>query len=508
MTDNNGHPGTIKAIQNSKDTRDIDHCEAERKTLPFLVGTDNSNDEKPHINNLPNGGQMVMFDAWDTHEKPSGIFSWEADFESAVITCTNIGENSATKESFLELLQKVDPRDTGKVQRYMSPENGTGRERIDFDVRLKVENEIHWHRVQGAAHALQNGGIFASGVAFDTDLMRGHTKQIEHLRTHDALSGLHNAQYFDSYVKSIEDKAIASHAIVLANIDGLKEINDTLGYYAGNKLIKNVAEVIDECFTGAEVVARIAGGEYCAVFLNKDTLEIEMIINEATHAIHRMYLNLIKTEVSFAYSIESGKFDFAKLYRNATARILRVKKVKRILDKKSVADPINDIIAQKTGWGKRSVRLQSLCAQIGVKMGCSDEYVREVKALAKIADIGLVALDDILLKNRRNLHGKKRMSYLSHVEHGRRLISSFPELADFEIPYMDVYKRYDEWQEGLSLASRIVAVAMCIDDVMIDNDGMRIERVRTALERERGAKYCPQVSDAVIGEMEHLKFIR
>jgi diguanylate cyclase (GGDEF)-like protein/PAS domain S-box-containing protein len=96
-----------------------------------------------------------------------------------------------------------------------------------------------------------------------TDLM--HTREALHFKaTHDALTGLLNrAALFDSLDREIarcsrEDKALA---VIMADLDHFKKINDNHGHLAGDAVLKEVAERISESVRPYDVVGRYGGEE-------------------------------------------------------------------------------------------------------------------------------------------------------------------------------------------------------------------------------------------------------
>lgn len=59
-------------------------------------------------------------------------------------------------------------------------------------------------------------------------------------------------------------------SIIIADIDGLKKINDSLGHRIGDKYIKQSAKIISSITRDEDVVARIGGDEFAALLPDTD----------------------------------------------------------------------------------------------------------------------------------------------------------------------------------------------------------------------------------------------
>ncbi len=442
-----------------------------------------------------NTNQINMFERLDISIYPEGIYIWEADLINREITYADIADKKSifTFEEFLNTLDKSDKK---KVKEIISDSTCNKNKSIDIDVRIETNACIRWYKVKGSVFYFSENKVLAIGVAFDIDGTKEQLGRIEYFRTHDYLTGLSSMISFDKYQNS--QNFTFPQALIVADIDNLKEINDTLGYRAGNTLIKSVAEALKEFFFDAEIIMRAGGGEFCAVFSGKDALEIDMKIKEAGMLIHRMYLNLIKTEVSFGYAVSNNDCDLFNLYGQAVRRMRRNKNIKKFLTKYTVVDKLNEIINRKAGWGRRHVRIQSLSMEIAQELGCNEEIKNVIKVLSKIAGLGYAGIDDRLLKNRNSLSGRDVIDFMKHVEIGRAIIAGIEELEEMEELYLDVFKRYDEWKEGISLSSRILAGAAGFDDIAFSNNNKRLDEIISELKKQRGIKYCPTVIDAVI----------
>ena len=67
------------------------------------------------------------------------------------------------------------------------------------------------------------------------------SSELLHVSTHDALTGLYNRAFFDAELERMSRGRMAPVSVVVADIDLLKECNDTLGHAAGDILIMAAA---------------------------------------------------------------------------------------------------------------------------------------------------------------------------------------------------------------------------------------------------------------------------
>ncbi len=88
---------------------------------------------------------------------------------------------------------------------------------------------------------------------------------LRYLGTHDVLTGLYNRAFFDEERTRLERGRRYPVSVMVADLDGLKPTNDTLGHEAGDKLLRRVAEVLRSAFRAEDVVARIGGDEFAAL---------------------------------------------------------------------------------------------------------------------------------------------------------------------------------------------------------------------------------------------------
>ena len=111
-------------------------------------------------------------------------------------------------------------------------------------------------------------------------LQRDRTRQLDRaiaLATHDPLTGLPNRTLFHERLDEQLDAA-ESIAVLLIDLDGFKEVNDTLGHALGDELLVEVGRRLRPLLAAPDLIARLGGDEF-AVFLRAES---------ETHALERV----------------------------------------------------------------------------------------------------------------------------------------------------------------------------------------------------------------------------
>ncbi|HET8813487.1 MAG TPA: EAL domain-containing protein [Solirubrobacterales bacterium] len=98
--------------------------------------------------------------------------------------------------------------------------------------------------------------------------------ELRFLADHDPLTGVLNRRRFrselDQYV-SFTARYGGQGAVMVIDIDGLKQVNDRLGHQAGDALIRQVSETLRERVRATDLVARLSGDEFAVLMPQTDT---------------------------------------------------------------------------------------------------------------------------------------------------------------------------------------------------------------------------------------------
>jgi len=108
--------------------------------------------------------------------------------------------------------------------------------------------------------------------------LRISQKSLSYLSTHDALTKLYNRLFFETEFKRLEKSRLFPISIIMADIDKLKDINDTFGHPTGDQVLINVASLFSEIFRQEDIVSRFGGDEFVILLPSTDAPVAKKII--------------------------------------------------------------------------------------------------------------------------------------------------------------------------------------------------------------------------------------
>jgi diguanylate cyclase (GGDEF)-like protein/PAS domain S-box-containing protein len=123
--------------------------------------------------------------------------------------------------------------------------------------------EIVWTRWE------ENGRSSFGAVLRDISAHRSDREALYRLSHYDSLTGLANRTLLHERIEAAL-KANAAPALIIVDIDGFKDVNDTLGNAAGDEVLHILADRLREVTPHARSIARIGGDEF-AVLVANDT---------------------------------------------------------------------------------------------------------------------------------------------------------------------------------------------------------------------------------------------
>jgi diguanylate cyclase (GGDEF)-like protein/PAS domain S-box-containing protein len=160
--------------------------------------------------------------------------------------------------------------------------------------RTHADDQRFWHRdgfpvpVEYWYYPMQREGMPDGAIVTFFDISDRHAQR-EALRwqaTHDLLTGLPNRIMLSSALQQAivdSDASGDEFALLMIDLDQFKEINDTLGHYAGDELLRALGPRLAAELHASETLVRLGGDEFAVVL--QVGLEPEYVAAKAQHLI-------------------------------------------------------------------------------------------------------------------------------------------------------------------------------------------------------------------------------
>ena len=117
-------------------------------------------------------------------------------------------------------------------------------------------------------------GYFINKARFERYIYAESAVKLAELQTRyayfDQMTGLQNRRAYSEQIEAFAKKKPPYCCIIMADVNGLKQINDTLGHEAGDELIVGSAECLRQGFQGVERIYRLGGDEFSIILTDRN----------------------------------------------------------------------------------------------------------------------------------------------------------------------------------------------------------------------------------------------
>ncbi len=137
---------------------------------------------------------------------------------------------------------------------------------------------------------------------------------MEHLREsslRDAMTGLYNRRFLEEYVTTlvaISQRRKGIFSILMLDLDYFKQVNDTFGHEAGDKVLKTLAEILLKSARTSDMVIRYGGEEFLIILMDTGAEDAARIAEKIRAKVEETKVSLPGTVVQKTISIGVSEF--------------------------------------------------------------------------------------------------------------------------------------------------------------------------------------------------------
>lgn len=333
----------------------------------------------------------------------------------------DIADSYENAEIFL--LQDIDVINTGETTRFeYTIEDRDGRLSIEENVKIPVKDSKH-----------QLCGIV--GLARDNTERKKEEERLRYLSEMDLLTDVYNRHAFHKKIEQYNQDKNYPMGIIMGDINGLKLVNDTMGHYEGDRLLRNAAKVFKVVTYNIGDVYRWGGDEFIVLLPRCDENVLNEVIGNIKKECKKYVYQYVELSISLGRAIKYSMDDsFEEVIKKAEEVYQN-----KLVERKSMRDNVmislvkaleDKGVENKTHW--MGVREYSLL--LGKEIGLQKAELEELKVAAKYHDIGKIGIRDEILLKPGKLTPEEYITIKQHSEIGSRIItacSGSPSLAHY-----------------------------------------------------------------------------
>lgn len=330
--------------------------------------------------------------------------------------------------------------------------------------------------------------------------------RIEHLSYHDQLTGLYNRRFYEEEVKRLDTARNLPISIIMADVNGLKLINDAFGHCKGDELLKKAATAIQSACRTEDIVARWGGDEFVILLPKTEKEAAEEIVQRIKGLYSNEHVNDIRVSIAFGWETKrKPEEDILKVLGNAENCMYKHKIIEHEGKRGNTITTIMHTLHEKNPREeKHSQRVSELCQTIGKAVGFSELEVSRLKVAGLLHDIGKIAIDEGLLNKAGKLTDLEREEIKRHPDIGFRILNSYRDMSEIADCILAHHERWDGTGypkglrgEAIPRLARVIALADSYDAMNSDRPYRKALSEREILEEiqeKAGTQFDPEIA--------------
>mgnify|MGYP003585042145 CR=1 FL=1 len=334
-------------------------------------------------------------------------------------------------------------------------------------------------------------------------------EQLRYHGYHDVLTGLPNRVSLYETLEKLETTGSCGAAVIMADVDGLKLINDTFGHTAGDQMLLKTAGLLVECTPQTAIVTRMGSDEFAILLPEINEDEAQAVCAKIRGAVtawnSQVSASQFPLEISLGIAVvQDTPGSLTGLIVEADRSLYR-EKLAKLSHTGNHFIPVfrEQLIARDFVADGHIVRVRNMTVQLAEKMEIAADKLPAIELFAQYHDIGKVGIPDRILNKEGCLAPEEEAEIHRHSEIGYRIAAATKELAPIASWILLHHERWDGKGyplgvagEEIPLECRILAVADSFD-AMISDRPYRKALTRTQalseVRRNSGSQFDPDV---------------
>ena len=377
----------------------------------------------------------------------------------------------------------------------------------------------------------------ASQIAMPVETSRLYAEAEEKAHV-DELTGLLNRRSLDELINSEINRHSrygGVFSIIILDLDSFKAFNDNYGHLAGDKLLKQIGDIMKNAIRNADQAFRFGGDEF-AILLPETNIKAAY---EVAERVCRRIASVVKADhvpVTASLGLASWPVDGMELNEVIAAADTALYQAKRSggnqsccasrtllpLDDMMVSSgDIQDSEALNTVYAlaatvdakdhytyRHSKKVREYVAILAEALSLEPQEVSKLETCALLHDIGKIGISDEILNKRDKLTAEEWEAIKVHPQVGANIASRARQLVPCLAEILYHHERYDGsgYPKGLEgedipLGARILAIADVFAAMTSErpySDALPLEQALEEIKRGAGTQFDPKMVEVFL----------
>jgi diguanylate cyclase (GGDEF)-like protein/PAS domain S-box-containing protein len=389
----------------------------------------------------------------------------------------------------------------------------TNKELKNYKFKFSSNDSEKWILINSKTMPYQNSDSWVY-IIKEITAQKQREQEIEYMLYHDDLTDLYNRKYLnDNLLNNPGELSAVETGFLALDINNLKLINDNFSSDFGDEIIIGVSQIIKSLTSNKDFLFRVGGDEFLIILPNKNLIETEKMMEKIKIKSEKMFGDDLQLSIGSGAAVKKrNDEDMVKVIEKATQNMY----INKLTEDHSIKSHIiksmlKTLQVKSFETEDHASRMDNLAIKLGEKAGLNRKKLDELAMLAKLHDIGKVAIPESILKKPGRLNEEEFNLIKTHPEIGYRIVESIPNLIKVAEGILSHHERWDGngYPQGLKennipLIARIITIIDSFD-VMTNERAYKkaysVEYAVEELKRCSGTQFDPTLADMFINEI-------
>ncbi|MGM0651766.1 MAG: sensor domain-containing diguanylate cyclase/phosphohydrolase [Bacillota bacterium] len=347
-------------------------------------------------------------------------------------------------------------------------------------------------------------------VALDITERKQAEEKIRYMSIHDQLTGLYNRHLLEEKLLQFELSEQYPLSIIIADLNGLKLVNDTYGHLTGDEMLKSAADIIKDSCSDQDIIARWGGDEFIILLPNTPVKDGELVQNRIIEKCEGACAGDIPISIALGLAVRvDTNVKISDVLREAEDNMYKQKLIASRSTRSTVLSTLLSTLAQKSYETEAHTRrMHEIAHKIGSEVGLAEVELNRLSLLITLHDIGKINISEEILTKQGKLTEEEWKTIRKHPEIGYRIARATEEFAHVA---EDIAAHHEHWDgngypqglkgEGIPLLARITTIADAYEVMSYGRPykkAMNREEIIAEFKRCSGSQFDPTLVETFL----------